>query len=78
MASDPRAALARREHHASQVSEGEADRHREARDELIRALRRDDPETWTYGALARAVGCSPELVAYVVKRGVSRPGRIDS
>lgn len=67
MGSDARAALARREHLAVQASESEADQHRVARDELIRALRRDDPGTWTYAALARAVGCSPELIAYVIR-----------
>lgn len=57
-----------REHHARSLErEGEAAREREQRDRLVRDLRQDDPAAWTYGALARAVGCSPELIAYIVK-----------
>lgn len=46
---------------------GQAGRHRAQRDQLVRQLRAEDPEYWTYPALARAVGCSPELVAYIIK-----------
>ena len=64
---DVRAALAR-DYHRSAARQGElADRDRQQRDRLIRELRREDPKTWTYEALAKAVGCSPELVAHVVK-----------
>jgi len=41
------------------------------RDQLVRQLRREDPEQWTYVALAQAVGCSPELIAVIVKSGRS-------
>ena len=62
-----------REHHSRSLSlEDEAGRERELRDRLIRALRRDDPAAWTYGALARAIGCSPELIAYIVKMPAAR------
>jgi Mitochondrial ribosomal protein subunit L20 len=65
--SDIRAQQAREHHRRSRALAGEAARHREQRDRLIRQLRAGDPERWTYPALARAVGCSPELIAYVVK-----------
>jgi AraC-like DNA-binding protein len=44
-----------------------ADQHRRQRDRLILQLRAEDPRRWTYLALARAVGCSPELIAHVVR-----------
>ena len=57
-----------REHHARSLEkEAEAGREREMRDRLIRRVREGDPKRWSYGALARAVGCSPELIAYIVK-----------
>ena len=52
----------------------EAARHRELRDRLIRTLRADDPRRWTYPALAAAVGCSPELIAHIVKTGIVKTG----
>jgi len=64
---DVRAALARDHHRAAANSSEEAGRHRAQRDRLIRQLRAEDPVTWTYSALAAPVGCSPELVAFVVK-----------
>lgn len=67
MTSDARAAAAR-EHHLAAADAGQvAARHRAQRDELIRRLRAEDPGRWSYGALARAVGCSPELIAHIVK-----------
>ena len=57
-----------REHHAKSIErEDEAAREREQRDRLVRALRADDPRLWSYGSLAKAVGCSPELIAYIIK-----------
>lgn len=64
---DSRAALARRYHRDAYKAGETAVQCRAARDQLIRQLRREDPGTWTYAALAEAVGCSPELVAYIVK-----------
>jgi AraC-like DNA-binding protein len=64
---DSRAQQAR-EHHRKAIAAGKlAEQHREQRDELVRQLRTADPERWTYTALAKAVGCSPELVAAIVK-----------
>lgn len=64
---DSRAAAAREHHRAAAAAEQDADRHRQARDNLIRALRTEDPALWTYPRLAAEVGCSPELIAAVVK-----------
>lgn len=66
--SDIRAQQAREHHQAVAATEDEAARHRRQRDELVRALRRDDPQRWSYAALAKAVGCSRELIAVIVKQ----------
>lgn len=64
--SDPRATLAREAHRLS----GEADRlaaqHRAQRNRLVRQLRAEDPQRWTYSALAGAIGCSSELIAAII------------
>lgn len=67
MVSDARAQQAREHHRASAAASELADRHRELRNRLIRELRAADTERWTYRALAKAVGCSPELIAAIVK-----------
>jgi hypothetical protein len=41
---------------------------REERDRLILQLRAEDPQRWSYTALAQALGCSRELVALVLRR----------
>lgn len=64
---DIRAQQAREHHKLAAEDERSAARHREQRDRLIRQLRADDPQRWTYPALAAAVGCSPELVAYIIR-----------
>ena len=71
--SDARAALAREAHRLAGEAERRAAQHRARRDQLIRQLRRDDPRRWTYPALAAAVGCSPELVAAIVKGRTGAP-----
>lgn len=68
MGSDARAQQAREHHEAAARALADAERHREQRDQLVRALRRDDPKRWSYPALARAVGCSPELIAVIIKK----------
>lgn len=65
--SDSRVALARQAHQDSLQSEAEADLHRQKRNELVRALRAEDPQTWTYKRLGEAVGCSLELIHHIVK-----------
>lgn len=64
---DVRAALARENHRLSAECEATARLHREQRDHLVRQLREADPKTWTLNALARAVGCSKELIANILK-----------
>jgi hypothetical protein len=68
--SDIRAQQAREHHRASVAASGDATRHREQRNRLVRELRDSDPQEWTYPALARAVGCSPELIAAIIQARV--------
>jgi AraC-like DNA-binding protein len=65
--SDPRAAAARQAHRDAAEAGRQAAQQREVRDRLVRQLREEDPVRWSYPALARAVGCSPELIAHIVK-----------
>lgn len=67
MVSDARAQQAREHHRQAGDATGLAEQHRGQRNRLVRQLRGEDPERWTYAALARAVGCSPELVAAIVQ-----------
>ncbi|QSM00076.1 hypothetical protein SEA_CASHLINE_36 [Gordonia phage Cashline] len=67
MTSDARAQQAREHHLKSLESEAVAEQHRQIRNRLVRLLREDNPQQWTYKSLAAAVGCSPELVAAIVK-----------
>ena len=64
---DNRAARAREEHRLAAESERLAGAHRAQRDHLVRQLRAEDPGRWSYRALAKAVDCSPELIAHIVK-----------
>ncbi|RBO87049.1 hypothetical protein [Nocardia puris] len=64
---DIRAQQAREHHQAAGISKQQAAQHVAARNRLIRQLRATDPDRWTYPALARAVGCTPELIAAVVQ-----------
>ena len=65
--SDPRAVLAREAHRLAGEHGALAEQHRETRNRLIRRLREEDPRRWTYAALAKAVGVSPEMAAAIVK-----------
>lgn len=64
---DVRAAQARENHRLAGESKAQARLYQEQRDHLVRLLRSEDPETWTFSALARAVGCSKELIALILK-----------
>ena len=66
--SDARAARARELHGKAAQADQLAARYREERDRLIHQLRDEDPQRWSYAALAAAIGCSRELVALVLKR----------
>jgi len=65
--SDLRAAAARKAH----LEAGRADRAaaaaRAERDRLVRQLRADDPDRWSLGALAKAVGCSRALIVRILE-----------
>ena len=50
------------------AADAEAARYRAERDEIIDRLRQAEPERWSYTALARALGCSRELIAQIVRR----------
>ena len=71
---DVRAAQAREENRLAAEAGRLAGLHRERRDRLVRQLRAEDPGRWSYPALARAVGVSPELIAYIVKSAQVIPG----
>ena len=66
--SDLTAARARELHEQAAEAERHAARLRAERDRLIRQLRDEDSGRWSYGALAKVIGCSRELVAQVSKR----------
>lgn len=68
---DERIDLAHIYHKRSHDREAEADSYRKKRDDLIRALRADDPKQWTYQKLADEIGCSMELIAFTVKRDLN-------
>lgn len=66
--SDPLAARAAELHAKALAADAEAARYRAERDEIIDRLRQAEPERWSYTALARALGCSRELIAQIVRR----------
>ena len=63
---DARAAAAREAHRASLAALSTAKQHRAQRDQLILQLRREGTH-WTYERLAQVLGCSPELIAKIVR-----------
>jgi hypothetical protein len=67
MTADARAQQAREHHREVERAKGDAAQHRAQRDDLVRKLRAENPGQWTYGALAKAVGCSRELIAVIVR-----------
>ena len=72
MSSDPRLVQARSLHQASLEQDAAGKRLRDQRDQLVRQLRAEDPSVWTYPRLAHAIGCSPELIAYIVNNRAGR------
>lgn len=66
--SDIRAQQAREHHQMAGDLEAQAARHRAARDRLIRELRAEDPELWTLRQLGSAVGCTFQLIEYILRR----------
>ena len=62
---DVRVAQARRHHAAAVAARQAAQRETTQRDHLIRLLYAEG--TWSYAALAKAVGLTPELIAKIIK-----------
>lgn len=65
MPSDLRALAARNLHQEALAAKARAGELRAQRDRYVRQLRAEDPARWTHKALARAVGCSEELIALI-------------
>ena len=66
--SDPLAAGAAQPQAKAPSANAKAKRSQAERDEIIDRLRQAEPERWSYTALARALGCSRELIAQIVRR----------
>lgn len=64
--SDLRAVAARSAHLEAEGADRAAADARARRDRLVRQLRSDDPARWSYGALAKAVGCSRTLIVRIL------------
>jgi len=61
-------AQAKKLHRASISDSDRASQRRAQRDELIVQLRAEDPATWTYARLGNELGCSPELIALIMRK----------
>ena len=61
-------AQAKKLHRASISDSDRAAQRRAQRDELIVQLRTEDPSTWTYARLGNELGCSPELIALIMRK----------
>lgn len=61
-------AQAKKLHRASISDSVRAAERRAQRDELIVQLRTEDPSTWTYARLGAELGCSPELIALIMRK----------
>lgn len=72
---DPRAVQAREANRLAGDHSVLAQQYRDRRNRLVRQLRGEDPQRWTYTALAKAVGISPEMAAAIVK---GRTGNAES
>ena len=64
---DYRVEQARRHHAQARALDQRAHRYRVLRNALVRALRASDPERWTMSRLAAEVGCSKELIAFILR-----------
>jgi hypothetical protein len=64
---DLRPVQARMFHAEAAANDTRARGNRNSRDAIVRELRAEDPKQWTLSRLADAVGCSKELIAYIVK-----------
>lgn len=66
---DVRAAMAREAHREAERLSASGAQQRASRDRLVRELRAEDPQRWTYGRLAAEIGCSRELIAHICRTG---------
>lgn len=64
---DTRPQLARDAHASAHGHDQAARDRRDIRDLVVRELRAEDPKRWTMSKLAAEVGCSKELIAYILK-----------
>jgi AraC-like DNA-binding protein len=64
---DARAQQAREYHQMAEVANSAANHHRQQRDQLVRALRAEDPAEWSYRKLAAAIGCSMRLIRQILE-----------
>ena len=64
---DSLAQQAREHHRKAGEAAAAADQHRAQRDALVRRLWAERRNEWTYARLAAAVGCSPELIAKIIR-----------
>lgn len=63
---DARVQQAREHHRLAADASRIAEQHRTQRDQLVRVLWQTERDSWTYAKLAKAVGCSPELIAKII------------
>jgi hypothetical protein len=61
---DSWAAQAREHHRLARDASGSAAQHRQQRDLCVMRLRSDG---WSLGRIAKAIGCSKELIALIVR-----------
>jgi hypothetical protein len=64
---DYRVEQARDYHAEARALDQRAHAYRRMRNTLVRTLRTGDPEKWTLSALAAEVGCSKELIAFILR-----------
>lgn len=64
---DARAQQAREHHAAVQAADDQAELHRQQRDRIVRQLWAEDRDHWTYGRLARTIGCSKSRVKQILE-----------
>jgi hypothetical protein len=69
---DARPALAREAHRLAGQADALAGQHRETRNRLVRQLRAEDSDRWTYAALAAAIGISEESIAAIIQGRLGR------
>lgn len=62
---DPRVQAAKEHHQKAQKATRSAATHLMQRNEMVRRVYADGE--WSYGTLAKAIGCTPEVIAKIVR-----------